>query len=317
MTHPKRRTRSKTKKITPVTLFLVIVISLVTYFSDELKVQPATTLPQDIIAQVQVLDVGQGSSLLLRATGQTRDYAILIDTGERSASQAVADALDSAGIKQLDLLVITHPHTDHYGGAIALLEKYQVDELWMPNVPEELIPTNSTYNSLLDAIESNGCEVAIKVSPEIKPFGEQVTLSLLDAFLPAPDNLNNTSLCLRIDAGAVSFLVTGDGEVAVEDLLRENNQPIDVDIFVAGHHGSNTSNKQYFLNEVRPLATAISVGRDNSYNLPNEKALTRLSAFGPVYRTDLNATITFSTDGSTIWITADNIADQINTKEAA
>lgn len=68
---------------------------------------------------------------------------------------------------------------------------------------------------------------------------------------------------------------------------------------------------------VSPVASVISCGRDNAYNLPNQKALTRLSAFGAVYRTDINGTVTFSTDGNTIWISANNINEAINAKEAA
>ena len=124
--------------------------------------------------------------------------------------------------------------------------------------------------------------------------------------------MNDTSLCIRIDVADTAFLITGDAEVALEDLLRQNNQPIQVDVFIAGHHGSNTSNKQYFLNTVSPRVSIISVGRDNAYNLPNAKALERLSAFGPVYRTDLNGTVVLSTDGQTIGVTAENIRDQIN-----
>ena len=74
-------------------------------------------------------------------------------------------------------------------------------------------------------------------------WGEGITLSLLDGFVPEPDNLNDTSLCLRIDAGEASFLITGDGETPVEDRLREGGEPIDADILVAGHHGSSTSSR--------------------------------------------------------------------------
>ncbi|HWP50941.1 MAG TPA: ComEC/Rec2 family competence protein [Clostridia bacterium] len=312
----KRRTRKRTS---PLALLFIVIVTAVSWYTTEYKpvTEAVPALAENVIAQVQVLDVGQGSSLLLRTEGENGGQAILIDGGERSASQAVCDALDAAGITRLDLIVMTHPHTDHFGGLIAVLENYKTDTLWMPAVSEKLTPTNSTFESLLDAIEKNGCDVVQVVTPRSETLGEGITLQLLNAFVPDPDNLNDTSLCLRIDAGEASFLITGDGETAVEQLLLDNNAPVSADIFVAGHHGSNTSNKQDFLNAVSPEASVISCGRDNSYNLPNQKVLTRLSAFGVVYRTDLNGTVTFSTDGNAIWVAASNINDAINAKEAA
>lgn len=314
-----RSRKKRSQRISPLAILVIALVSVASWYQTEYKPAQKTVpaLAENVIAQVQVLDVGQGSSLLLRTEGGENGHAVLIDGGERSAAQAVCDALDAAGITRLDLVVMTHPHTDHYGGLIAVLEKYKVDALWMPAVSGKLAPTNSTFDSFLDALENNGCELVQAVDPRTKTLGESVTLRLLDAFVPDPDNLNDTSLCLRIDAGDASFLITGDGEASVEKLLLENNAPVSADIFVAGHHGSNTSNTQEFLNAVSPAACVISCGRDNSYNLPSQKALARLSVFGEVYRTDLNGTVTFSTDGSAIWIIANNINDAISAKEAA
>lgn len=169
---------------------------------------PAAAMPEGALVSVQVIDVGQGSSLLLH----TAEHSVLIDAGEREASEAVAAQLDAWGITSLDLMVLTHLHTDHYGGAVGLLGEYGVDTLWMPAVSEDLLPTNRSYEQLLDAIEQNGCAVELLAEPRALPLGEGITLSLLDGFVPEPDNLNDTSLCLRIDAGEASFLITGDGK---------------------------------------------------------------------------------------------------------
>lgn len=122
---------------------------------------PAAAMPEGALVSVQVIDVGQGSSLLLH----TAEHSVLIDAGEREASEAVAAQLDAWGITSLDLMVLTHPHTDHYGGAVGLLGEYGVDALWMPAVSEALLPTNRSYGQLLDAIEQNGCAVELLTEP--------------------------------------------------------------------------------------------------------------------------------------------------------
>lgn len=254
-------------------------------------------------ARIDVIDVGQGSSMLVHLLDKNAAVkSILIDAGDTFASNNVCRVLENSKIKQLDLLIITHQHTDHFGGAVKVLENYQVSELWMPDIPDDLLPTNVTYSNFLKAAEQNGCEVKLKSAPEQLTLSDVSSLSLLDGFTEDLSNLNNSSLCLRFELGDFSLLVTGDGETEVEETLLQNKAEIDSDIFIAGHHGSNTSNKQSFLNEVSPLASVISVGRDNEYDLPNTYAVGRLSNFGSVYRTDINSTVTIFTDGSTIAI---------------
>lgn len=259
-------------------------------------------------ARLDVVDVGQGSGMLIQLFGEDTT-TILVDAGEATASDAVCGAIDGAGISRLDLIVITHPHTDHFGGAIEVLERFEVGALWLPDVSEELTPTNVTYSRFLEALGQNGCAVELKSKPERLEFSGGASLSLLDGFVEDPRDLNDTSLCLRLEVGDASFLVTGDGEAAVEERLLESGAPVAADILVAGHHGSNTSSTRQFLNAVSPSATVISAGRDNEYNLPSQKALERLSHFGNVYRTDISGTITIFTDGRHISVSADGTSD--------
>jgi len=259
----------------------------------------------DSALTLTVIDVGQSSSALVRAG----ESAALIDCGESASSDAILSALSKAGVRKLDYLIITHLHSDHYGSAHDVIKKLDVSEIIIPYTPNELIPTTSSFEKLLDIIEEKDISVTICDEKMERTLSDNAVISFLDGFLDKADDLNNTSLTMRIDCGDASFLITGDAEVEIEDKLRENRQNIDTDVLIAGHHGSATSSRQYFLNEVTPVATAISVGRDNSYNLPNENVLKRLAAFGPIYRTDINGSITFSTDGKTIDVTVKNISD--------
>ena len=92
----------------------------------------------------------------------------------------------------------------------------------------------------------------------------------------------------------------------------KNKADVDADIFVAGHHGSATSNTLEFLNAVSPKASAVSVGADNEYGHPDRKVMSRLSQFGSVYRTDINGDISFLTDGKTITVLSGEKTDLIN-----
>lgn len=262
----------------------------------------------DSALTLTVIDVGQSSSALVCAG----DSAALIDCGEKTASDSILSALSKSGVKKLDYLILTHLHSDHYGSAYDVINKLGVGEIIIPYTPENLIPTTSSFEKLLDIIEDKNIPVTICDENMERTLSESAVISFLDGFLDNPEDLNNTSLTMRIDCGDASFLITGDAEVEIEDKLRENKQNIDTDVLIAGHHGSATSSRQYFLNKVTPKASAISVGRDNGYNLPNDNVIKRLSAFGPIYRTDINGSVTFSTNGKVIDVKAQNISDSFN-----
>ena len=264
-------------------------------------------------ARIDVIDVGQGSALLVKING---DYTkgILIDAGETDYSDEVCRAINDVGLSSLDLVVITHPHSDHFGGAAEVLQRYQVSELWMPDVPLELTPTGSTYQKFLEVLEKSSCRVKLKSKPETLKLSEDAYISILNGFVYQPSNLNDLSLCLRVDIGDVSFLVTGDGESALENTLLQNDANVDTDILIVGHHGSNTSSSHIFLNAASPIASVISVGKDNDYGHPDSEVYARLAKFGNVYRTDINGTVTFFTDGRRIAVSAKNISDNLNAR---
>ena len=261
-------------------------------------------------ASVTVIDVGQGSALLIRL--QKQNHSILIDTGDSFVENDLVRSLKRHGVEVIDLLVITHPHSDHFGGAEAVMDKFKVSRLWLPKISEDLEPTNSSYLRFLRAVEKEGCAVELKSRPEKLKFSEKAYLSLLDGFVSNPEDLNDASLCLRFDYGKASFVVTGDGEKALEHQLLKNRQNVNADIFIAGHHGSSTSNTVEFLNAVSPKATAVSVGADNEYGHPDRKVINRLVQFGSVYRTDISGNISFLTDGSTITVRSGDLTDLIN-----
>jgi beta-lactamase superfamily II metal-dependent hydrolase len=248
------------------------------------------------ICEVHVIDVGQGASILVR----TQSKNILVDGGERAQGGTVVNYLKELGVTQLDFVIASHHHTDHIGGLIEVFEKIKTKNIIMPDVPEAMLPTNSTYFDFLNTAEESGAQIQIISNPQEIVMGEQVALSVVGPFLQNPGILNDTSLVVRVDAIDISFLLMGDAEASAENALLQSNIPLEAEILIAGHHGGATSSSAPFLARVSPRAAIISVGAENPYGHPHREALARLQNAAWVYRTDLNKTVVCVTDGSAV-----------------
>ena len=254
-------------------------------FTDSLSGEPGLT--------VHYLDVGQGDSMLLRCDG----YDILIDAGENDQGAAVNAYLDKIGVEDLDLVIGTHPHSDHIGGLDTVLAEHTAKQVIMPAIPDSQTPTTRTYEDVLDAIDAQGLTITDAVPGDVYTFGEG-KLEILGPVTDSYDNLNNFSVVCRLDYGEISFLFTGDMESDAEADLMASGASLDADILKVGHHGSSTSTSQGFLDAVSPEGAVIEVGEGNSYNHPHKEVMDRLEAEGcTVYRTDLNGSVVIGTDG--------------------
>lgn len=249
------------------------------------------------ILKIVYIDVGQGSSnLIVLPNGKT----ILIDGGERPASSAVLDVMQENDIERLDLVVATHPHADHIGGLIDVINTVDVGLV----VDSGQIHTTQTFEDLLDAIERRGIPLQLVSEGEALPdLDAPVNLQVLNPPTTLPDGaddedeFNNNSVVIKLTYRNFTALFTGDMEQENESRLA--NQDIDADVLTAGHHGSRTSSTADFLQAVSPEVVVISLGADNRYGHPHKEALDRIQAAGTehVFRTDLDGTITLTTTG--------------------
>ena len=261
--------------------------------------QEAPPAPVEGELRVHMIDVGQGDSLLI----QTEDQAVLIDSGEEEYGDTVSAYLENQGVEQLDLVVATHPHSDHMGSMAQIVEEWQVDQFLMPVVPQDLTPTSQVYEDLLTALEEKGLSIAQPETGAVYDLGDGASLTIL-APVDQYDDLNNWSIVCRLDYGETSFLFTGDAEKAVERDLLEAGADLDADLLKVGHHGSSTSTGKTFLEAVSPQYGLISCGMGNRYGHPNEETLDTLEEAGvEVYRTDISGSIVALSDGETITIT--------------
>lgn len=256
---------------------------------------PNPELLADSETTVTVLDVGQGDSVLI---GQDGEYC-LIDTGTSDSQDALIRSLRQAGITELKYLVLTHPHADHTGGAMAVLKNLSVDTLLLPVWPTEDPDDSSPWpRGLLELAETAQTTVQETSEGERYSLGTG-TLHILQggsAWMKDADDANNGSLCLLFEADGFRYLATGDAEDSAEEALVERyGTELEAVLYKAGHHGSSTSSGEELLSVVRPQAVAISCGLDNEYGHPHEETLRRLEEIGAaVYRTDTMGTITFT-----------------------
>lgn len=244
---------------------------------------------------VQVLDVGQGDSILIT----TGDTAVLIDGGEYTSASVICDALRQQGIEKPDAVILTHPHSDHYGGLRSVLEKFSAGAFYTAAVPEDQLPTVTSYAHLIETLSEQKIPSKYLAAGDTLAVGQGSLTVLSPAKGARYDSLNNYSLVLRLEFGSTVFLFAGDAEMQVEEQLLLSGGSLAADVLKVGHHGSTTSCTDAFVTAVSPRIAVITVGIDNRYDLPKEKVLACLTEHGAaLYRTDLQGCVTITTDGS-------------------
>lgn len=243
---------------------------------------------------VHFIDVGKADSIYIKC----KDKNILIDAGEKNTYDLVNEYLRRQNVKVLDLVIATHPHTDHIGGMPKVIEEFQINKLLMPELKEEVIPTSRTYEKFLLAIKNKN------IAPERPIPGTSFNVGELIFEVLAPnkqyDDVNNNSIVVKMTFKNTSFLFTGDAEKESENDMMNNNFNFEADVLKVGHHGSKTSTSSAFLRKVNPKYAVICVGEDR-YNLPKKITIDKLTKRNiKVFRTDCSGTVVFSTDGNKI-----------------
>lgn len=256
------------------------------------KILPSQNLTMSFI------DVGQGDSILVILPNTK---TLLIDGGERQSSSKVLSTLQEHGLSYIDVVVATHPHADHIGGLVDVINNVNVGQV----LDSGQVHTTQTFEDLLDAIYNKQIPSRSISEGESINLDPTVRINVLNPPASIPDGSNNeaefndNSVALKLTYGNFSALLTGDMEERNEArLVFKNATILDTDVLKAGHHGSRTSSSLAFLNAVTPEVVIISLGAGNSYGHPHQEALDRISASGAQYlhRTDIDGTITLISD---------------------
>ena len=239
---------------------------------------------------IDFIDVGQADSILVR----NQDKVMLIDAGTNEAGETVVNYLKNLGITKIDYLIGTHPHEDHIGGLDDVINNFDIGQIYMPKIET----TTKTFEDVLDAIENKNLTVTAPNKGDKIELGQAVGEFMTEPILDK-DNLNVSSLVLRLEFGNTSYLFMGDAEEENEETIHWPK----TDVLKVGHHGSSTSSSESFLEQVQPQYAVIMVGKDNSYGLPTQETIDKLNNRGSeIYRTDEDGTIQMTSDGNAIEI---------------
>ena len=252
------------------------------------------------------LDVGQGDAAVLRLP---KGRTILIDGGDRNdrfdtGERLISPFLIHSGIRRIDTMILTHPHGDHLGGLIFLLERFKVRSVFCPDT----VYDSRTFKTFLNLIHQKEIELNVITAPDSLIFESGIKLYFLNPLPPFRGQaankshaVNNRSIVTQLYYGDISFLLTGDAEIPVEKSIVSRFDSLRADVLKLGHHGSETSTSLPFLKAVSPHVAILSVGSRNRHGHPADTVLRRIRQLPlSLFRTDQHGAIQIFTQGKFI-----------------
>ena len=233
--------------------------------------------------ELYFFDVGQGDSSLIRTSENKK---ILVDAGKPNGLALKELTRILRGDRYIDLLVMSHPQLDHYGGFIEVLKTFKVGALIGPGT----VSSEGAYSELMSMLNKKNIPY-IRVTE-----GDSIKLGVAEIKILSPstqellsEDANDHSLVMLVELEGFNALYTGDASKEIEEKVMKKHAPR-ASILKVGHHGSRTSSGEKFIQRLAPAAAVVSLGK-NDFGHPHKEVLDTLYSFTNVFRTDEDGTI--------------------------
>ncbi len=290
-----RKLNSNVNKILKTLLAVILILIISLYFEipldkkDKEEIPTITPISTNVEGELKLtmIDVGQADSFLLEQNGKTA----LIDCGTRYTGKDVVQYLQSKSITKIDYVFGTHPHDDHMGGMYDVITNFEIGTIILPEVEVGEVTTN-WYIKLITEVKEENYNLEYAKEGTTYELGNAI-LKVLGPISKPKNNLNNYSTIIKVTFGEMDIIMTGDAETEVEaEIIAKYGEELDAEILKVGHHGSDTSTSDEFLESVSPEYALISAKIGNKYKHPIKSTMQKLENAGvKVYRSDEQGTV--------------------------
>lgn len=243
---------------------------------------------------IHVIDVGQADSILITTPSNKN---MLIDGGDEDSAKIIKSYLKNKKIKSLDVVIATHPDSDHIGSLDYIIDNFDVEKIYMPNQTTD----SECYINLIDSCNKKNLKVNYLSKDDSFNLDYSTNIYVLSPSY-ITDNNNSNSIVLNISYKNNNFLFAGDCEESNEMDMINSYDLEGIDFLKVSHHGSYTASSLAFLEESTPDIAVISCGYKNSYGHPHKSTLDNLESIdAKIFRTDQNGSMQFYSDGEKIY----------------
>lgn len=287
-----------------ITVMLISLVYVATRDNSYVGELPTEDIIKSEELQIYFFNVGQADCILVRNNGKN----MLIDAGDNEDGPLLVKYIKKLGINKIDYLIGTHVHEDHIGGMDNIIKEFDIGEIYIPYTTNK--SKRKFYEDVINEVKQKELSINYKKVGDKFELGEaKCEIKSIDNSDPTSSSkINSTSIVIQMEANSNKYLFMGDAEDDVETNSKITWE--DIDVLKVGHHGSDTSSTEQFINKVLPEVAVISVNcNTNSYGHPSEIVMKRLqNKECQIYRTDMNGTILLINENGT------NKVKMLNTK---